>query len=106
MVAQDVRTLSVPVLATASKFLPLFSLQLYLKSRHRKAELICCCSFVTTGLKANLPSLCGDCFQSNGKMKMSSLISMIIFLPEKQISKRLNMSIPFLSLFHEMISIF
>lgn len=29
---------------------------------------------------------------------------MIIFLLEKQISKRLNMSIPFLSLFHEMIS--
>lgn len=37
-------------------------------------------------------------------MKMSSLIFMIIFLPEKQISKRLNTSIPFLSLFHEMIS--
>lgn len=95
-----------PVLATASKLLPLVLLQLCFKSRHRKAELICCCSFVTTGLKANLPSFCGDCFHGTGEMKMSSLIFMIIFLPENQISKRLNMSIPFLSLFHEMISMF
>lgn len=95
------RTSSFSVLAAAFRFLTVAVLQLCLKSRHRKAEIICYCSFVTIGLKVNLPHLCKDCLKNeNARSNFCGYFS-----PCKTDFQKIEYVYSILSLFYDMIPV-